>query len=94
MKRVFASIILGLSLGLALPVAPAAHAADGVLRLAAADRYISLDEAVAKVRRMIDGEVISAKTRYVDDRPIHYVKVYDRGRVRTFRVDAATGRIM
>lgn len=91
MKQVALILILAFALG--LPLSGPAWAADGVVQLAAAERYISLDEAVSRVRRRIDGEVISAKTRYEGGRPVHYVKVYDRGRVRTIRVDAASGRI-
>lgn len=91
MKRVACTLILAFALG--LPLSSPAQAAGGVVQLAAQERYISLDEAVARVRNRIDGEVISAKTRYENGRPVHYIKVYDRGRVRTLRVDAASGRI-
>ncbi|MBT8136618.1 MAG: PepSY domain-containing protein [Gammaproteobacteria bacterium] len=94
MKGFLRQIVLGLLLSLPLLAAPAVQAAPDDIRLAAQERFISLDQAVARVRRQIDGDVISAKTRYVDDRPVHYIKVYDRGRVRTFRVDARSGRIM
>ncbi len=93
MKRVISTLILGLALGLPLAWSAPVQAGDGVLQLAAQERFISLDEAVSRVRRQIDGEVISAKTRYQNGRPVHYIKVYDRGRVRTIRVDAASGRI-
>ncbi|MDH3646013.1 MAG: PepSY domain-containing protein [Gammaproteobacteria bacterium] len=94
MKRFLVSIFLGTLMSLSLLTPLTAQAENGVIQLAAQERFISLDQAVARVRRQIDGEVISAKTRYVNDRPIHYVKVYDRGRVRTIRVDARSGRIM
>lgn len=93
MKRVVSTMILGLVLGLPFSGVATAQPGDGVLQLAAQDRYISLDDAVSRVRSRIDGEVISAKTRYQNGRPVHYIKVYDRGRVRTIRVDAASGRI-
>lgn len=94
MKRILASFFLGTLISLSLLTPVTAQANNGVILLAAQERYISLDQAVARVRRQIDGDVISAKTRYVNKKPIHYVKVYDRGRVRTIRVDATSGRIM
>ena len=93
MKRIAGILILGALLGAALVVPAHAQAGSGVIQLAAQDRFISLDEAVARVRRQVDGEVIGAKTRYENGRPVHFIKVYDRGRVRTFRVDASSGRI-
>ena len=93
MKRIAGILILGALLGAGLAVPAHAQAADGVIQVAAKDQFISLDEAVARVRRQVDGEVISAKTRKENGRMIHLIKVYDRGRVRTFRVDAGSGRI-
>ena len=94
MKRVLGSFFLGMLISLPLLLPIEAQAANGVIQLAAQERFISLDQAVATVRRQIDGEVISAKTRYVNDAPVHYIKVYDRGRVRTIRIDATSGRRM
>ena len=51
---------------------------------------VSLDEAVRRVRKRADGKVIKAQTRG----GVHHVKVLrDDGRVRTYRVDGATGDI-
>ncbi len=50
---------------------------------------VSLDEAVARVRRRYGGEVIKAETRG----DVHHIKILKEGRVRTVRVDARTGRI-
>lgn len=92
MKRKLGILIVSalMSTGLAGPVAAQPEAPIHL----AQERFISLDQAVARVRRQVDGEVISAKTRYNNGRPVHYIKVYDRGRVRTFRVDARSGRVM
>ncbi|MBT8145142.1 MAG: PepSY domain-containing protein [Gammaproteobacteria bacterium] len=92
MKRIPGILLLALLCNAALMVPASAAPAGDVIQLAQ-QRFISLDKAVERVRRMVDGEVISAKTRYDNGRPVHYIKVYDRGRVRTFRVDAASGRI-
>lgn len=94
LKRILGTVFLGTLLSLSLLPPIQAQAATGVIQLAAQEKYISLDQAVATVRRQIDGEVISAKTRYVSDKPVHYIKVYDRGRVRTIRIDATSGRRM
>lgn len=88
-----------LAQGLLSPAAGAAGpgagpvADDGVRAVMVQDGCVSLDQAVAMVRRRIDGEVISAKTRIVEGRPMHYIKIYDRGRVRTVRV-GCSGRIL
>jgi len=53
-------------------------------------RTLSLDEAVARVRRRTSGTVIGARTRG----GVHHVKVLSRGgRIRVYRVDARTGRV-
>ena len=93
MKRIAGIVIFSALFGAGLAVPAHAQADSGVIRVAAQDRFISLDEAVARVRRQVDGEVISAKTRKENGRMVHLIKVYDRGRVRTFRVDAGSGRI-
>lgn len=94
MLGIAGKILFGTLVSLSLLAPLQTRAATGVIQLAAQERFISLDQAVATVRRQIDGEVISAKTRYVDDKPVHYIKVYDRGRVRTIRIDATSGRRM
>lgn len=56
---------------------------------------VSLDEAVAKVRRRYEGKILRAETRVRDGRAIHHIKLLTPdGRVRTIRVDAETGRIL
>ena len=58
-----------------------------------AERY-SLDQAVNMVRREYGGKVIRAESRDSGGRRLHYVKVHtDDGRVRTFKVDATSGKI-
>jgi len=65
-----------------------------MLPAAANDGGMSLDQAVALVRRQSGGRVVGSRTRRDGGRVIHEVRVVSRdGRVRTWRVDAASGRI-
>ena len=78
-------------------------AADGHRGQAGADRgrpivlargEMSLGAAVAMVRERFGGKVISASTTSRGGKKTHVIKVLsDKGRVRTVRVDAQTGRI-
>ncbi|MGH8495231.1 MAG: PepSY domain-containing protein [Gammaproteobacteria bacterium] len=99
--RIHRAVLIGL-----LWIAPAAamthsplyaasvEASMPVAIAAAADRRISLDQAVAMVLRRYGGKVISAETRTRNGRVIHRIKVLtENGRVRTVRVDGQTGAI-
>jgi len=67
------------------------EAAQERAALRLAQTKVSLDQAVAKVRRTFGGRILKAETRG----NVHYIKVVmDNGRVRTVRVDANTGRIL
>ena len=58
-------------------------------------RGVSLDEAVARVRRQTKGKILSAETVAVDGRDVHRIKVLtETGRVRRLQVDARSGRRM
>jgi len=53
----------------------------------------SLDSLVSRVRESTGGRVLSAETRRVDGRPVHFVRILtEDGKVHRLRVDAATGR--
>lgn len=53
---------------------------------------LSLDEAAALVRQRTGGRVVRADRRQQGDRLVYEIRVLtDDGRVRTYRVDAATG---
>lgn len=53
---------------------------------------LSLDEAAAMVRQRTGGRVVRADRRQQGDRLVYEIRVLtDDGRVRTYRVDAATG---
>ncbi len=57
------------------------------------DLKYSLDDAVKMVRNKIDGEVVRAETRKKSGHVIHRIRVITRdGRVRTFEIDARTGK--
>ena len=67
------------------------EAAQERAALRLAQTKVSLDQAVAKVRRTFGGRILKAETRG----NVHYIKVVmDNGRVRTVRVDGNTGRIL
>ena len=95
---VLALVLLGI-LGSAAQAAPRSTVSDPPVAvqgagedalIVAKNGRMSLDEAVAKVRRRYGGQVIRAETRG----NMHYVKLLSKeGRVRTVRVDARTGRI-
>lgn len=59
------------------------------------DGALTLDEAVALVRRESGGRVVDSVTRRnTSGRVIYEIRVLGRdGRVRTWRVDAATGQV-
>lgn len=77
--------------GAITPVTPA-HA--DVLQLAQASNGISLAEATRMVRDRTDGQVLRAETKRDKGRTVHRIRVLtEDGRVRTWHVDADTGRI-
>jgi len=88
-------LTLGLQTALAAPVltgTPGAPRLAATLRLAAAG--MSLDEAVAMVRNRYGGKVIGADTVEERGRKVHVIKLLsDKGRVRTVKVDAESGKI-
>lgn len=83
-----AALLLG-GMGLAAPPAAAQE-----IRLAQAGNGISLAEATRMVRDRTDGQVLRAETRRDKGRVVHRIRVLtEDGRVRTWHVDAETGRI-
>lgn len=71
--------------GVVAPVGPqfTAYAREG----------ISLDEAVARVRRQTGGRIIKATARSNNGQTVYHIRVLTAdGRVFTVRVDAASGR--
>ncbi len=57
------------------------------------DLKYSLDDAVKMVRDKTDGEVVRAETREKSGRVVHRIRVMTKdGRVRTFEIDAQTGK--
>lgn len=80
--------LLGMAWPGALPLA------DAPPRLAQAEERIGLEEAIQRVRQQSGGKVLRAETKRGKGRTVHRVRVLsDDGRVRTYEVDAATGRI-
>ena len=57
------------------------------------NEVMDLNSAVAQVRAQTGGRVLAASTVYIDGRQVHVIRVLTRdGRVRTFRIDAQSGR--
>jgi uncharacterized membrane protein YkoI len=78
------------------PVPNTAPVADLAAAVVAADpaKPVTLDEAAALVRQKVGGRVVRAETREEGGDVIHEFRVVSAdGRVRTVRVDAATGTI-
>lgn len=77
--------------GALLPTTPAAAQP---LQLAQAGNGISLAEAARMVRERTGGQVLRAETKRDKGRTVHRIRVLtEDGRVRTWYVDAETGRI-
>lgn len=83
-----AAVLLG---GAVMPTTPAAAQP---LQLAQASNGISLAEATRMVRDRTGGQVLRAETKRDKGRTVHRIRVLtEDGRVRTWHVDAETGRI-
>lgn len=75
-------------------MAPTTPAAAQSLQLAQASNGISLAEAARMVSERTGGQVLRAETKRDKGRTVHRIRVLtDDGRVRTWHVDAETGRI-
>jgi uncharacterized membrane protein YkoI len=73
---------------------PAAPVAAEALRVAQASNGISLAQATRMVRDQTGGQVLRAETKRDKGRTVHRIRVLtEDGRVRTWHVDAETGRI-
>lgn len=78
--------------GVVLPVTPAG--AQPLLQLAQAGNGIGLAEATRMVRDATGGQVLRAETKRDKGRTVHRIRVLtEDGRVRTWHVDAETGRM-
>lgn len=83
-------------LGGAAPVSagPRAEALPATLQVAQAEERISLSQATRMVRERTGGQVLRAETRRSKGRTVHRIRVLtEDGRVRTWHVDAETGRV-
>ena len=58
-------------------------------------RYQDLDTAVSRIRKRTGGRVLSAETKSGKSGPVHHVRVITKkGKVRRFRVDANSGKLL
>jgi uncharacterized membrane protein YkoI len=75
-------------------VAPFAPAGSASLQLAQASENVSLERAIQMVRERSNGQVLRAETRREKGKAVHKIRVLtEGGKVRTWHVDAETGRI-
>jgi uncharacterized protein YpmB len=75
-------------------VAPATPVVAQTLQVAQASNGISLAEAARMVSERTGGQVLRAETKREKGRTVHRIRVLtEDGRVRTWHVDAETGRI-
>lgn len=95
------TLLVGVALGLAASATPAASAGPGQqLGFAApverAQGPLTLDQAVAKVRRLHPkAEIVGAETREGERGPVHVVKALrQNGKLKVYRFDAATGAML
>lgn len=85
-SRFFNRAVVGVFLALALCVLNPVLGQSG-------DMKYSLDDAVKMVRERSGGEVVRAETREKSGRTIHRIRIMTKdGRVRTFDIDARTGK--
>jgi uncharacterized membrane protein YkoI len=74
--------------------APSLQAVAEPVRVAQASASVSLAQATQMVREQTGGQVLRAETKRDKGRAVHRIRVLtDDGRVRTWHVDAETGRI-
>ena len=84
LRRAFCTIALLVLLAGSNPVVADSHDAAPV----------TLDEAIALVRDRADGKVLRAESKRRDDALVYEIRVLtDDGHVRTFVVDARTGKV-
>jgi hypothetical protein len=73
---------------------PSLQAVAEPVRVAQASASVSLAQATQMVREQTGGQVLRAETKRDKGRAVHRIRVLtDDGRVRTWHVDAETGRI-
>ncbi len=85
-SRFFQRAVVGVFLTLALCALNPAFGQAG-------DMKYSLDDAVKMVRERTGGEVVRAETREQSGRLVHRIRIMTKdGRVRTFNIDARTGK--
>ena len=93
-RRAVVTALLCAGVALGGAVSPVSPAAAEPLRMAQAGNGISLAEATSMVRQKTGGQVLRAETKRDKGRIVHRIRVLtEDGRVRTWHVDAETGRI-
>ena len=95
LRRGIFAVFIVVCLGSALPPTTAAAGVGGARLHAQAAGSVGADEAAALVRRASGGRILDVRLDETARPPVYRVKVLlDGGRVRVYRVDARTGRIL
>jgi uncharacterized membrane protein YkoI len=94
LRRGASAALLCAALLFAGATAPTTPALAQALQVAQANNGISLAEATRMVSERTGGQVLRAETKRDKGRAVHRIRVLtEDGRVRTWHVDAETGRI-
>lgn len=94
LRRGVAAALLCSALVFGGALAPVTPVVAEPLRVAQAGNGVSLAQATRMVREQTGGQVLRAETKRDKGRTVHRIRVLtEDGRVRTYHVDAETGRI-
>lgn len=93
LHAIFICTTVAMLLVIALPAAASRSSTAPQHRLhIAQQQHISLEEAVARVRKKTGGRILSAKTVVHKGRKLHRIKVLlPSGTIRVFNIDASSG---
>lgn len=86
--------LLGAAAATASTAGPGGQPLPAALQVAQAEEKVSLSQATRMVRERTGGQVLRAETKRSKGRTVHRIRVLtEDGRVRTWHVDAESGRV-
>ncbi|MDI3324610.1 PepSY domain-containing protein [Pontibacterium granulatum] len=87
--------VLGVSAALAFsPAVSAQPAANPVTQIEVAASSVSLQQAVAQVKKQYGGRVLKAEPVSIKGKAGYRIRMMNDGRIREFLVDASSGQLM